>query len=385
MAERFMYMPSLGFCIILTFFLIKFTKTEKLKNRFNNLSQFFTLNLRIFFIVIGISVLYSFKTFSRNKDWKDNITIFGHDVQISENSVTAHFIFGTSLLEDLYPKEKDKVKQDSILNLSIEELKKGMEILLTGSMYAPLYNLKLGNAYLYKKDFQNAMINLEIYRDKYPTPTTQVYSNLGAIYLNLNMYDKAIQSEDSVIKYLPDFSNAYLLKGSALFAKQEYEKAIIQYQKAIELNPKSAESYYNRAIVFANQKKYEEALKDYDKSIELNPDYVEAYVNRGNIFNDEKKYEEALINFNKVIELKPDFAKSYFNRGNVFINQKKYEEAIKDFNKALTLNPDYVEAYVSRGFAKFYSGNKENACLDFQKAAALGSQPAAGFYKQFCH
>ena len=100
MAERFMYIPSLGFCICLTYFLIKLTKTESIKSRFKNLSKFFSFNSALFFLYLGIIVLYSFKTFSRNKDWKDNITIFGHDVQISENSVTAHFIQGSSLLND---------------------------------------------------------------------------------------------------------------------------------------------------------------------------------------------------------------------------------------------------------------------------------------------
>ena len=326
----------------------------------------------------------SFKTISRNKDWKDNITLFGHDANISENSAKAHFNLGTSLLIDLYPVEKDKVKQDSILTVAINELTKGNEIIAGAAIFAPIYNYHLGTAYMYKRDFQNAMINLEIYRDKYPKPKMEVYINLGAIYRNLNMYDKSIEAEDSVIKYSPAFSDAYFNKGLALSEKLEYEKALVQYQKAIELNPKSAVSYYNRAIVFANQKKYEEALKDYDKTIELKPDYVEAYVNRGNIFNDEKKYEEALNNFNKAIELKPDSDKPYFNRGIVFINQKRYEEAIKDFTKAIELNPGYFTAYYNRGIAKFNSGNKESACSDFKKAAALGYQPATDLYKQYC-
>jgi hypothetical protein len=81
MAERFMYIPSLGFCIVLAHFLIRLTKTESVKSGFKNLSGFFALNKRLFFFVFVIGLLYSFKTISRSKDWKDNLTIFSHDVK----------------------------------------------------------------------------------------------------------------------------------------------------------------------------------------------------------------------------------------------------------------------------------------------------------------
>ncbi|MGI8580735.1 MAG: protein O-mannosyl-transferase TMTC1-related protein [Chitinophagaceae bacterium] len=184
MAERFMYMPSLGFCIILTYFLIKLTKTENLKSRFSNLSKFFSVNSFLFMFVFGFIILYSVKTFSRNKDWKDNVTLFGHDVNVSENSATAHFILGTSLLYDVYPNEKDKVKQDSLLNDIISELSRGNEIVSAASTYAPSYNYQLGIAYMYKKDPKNALINLEMYRDKYIKPEIEFITGFAVFTMN---------------------------------------------------------------------------------------------------------------------------------------------------------------------------------------------------------
>ena len=322
MAERFMYIPSLGFCIILTYLLIKLTKTESIKSRFSNLSTFFSVNSFLFAFVLGIIILYSIKTVTRNKDWKDNITIFSHDVNISDNSARAHSILGTSLLSDVYPYEKDKVKQDSILNEAIMELNRGNEILAPAKTKAPIYNYQLGVAYMTKNDLKNAMINFEIYRDNYMNPMLEVYGKLGSIYYSLQMYDKAIQAEDSVIKYSPAFSNAYLYKGMALVAKSEYDKALVQYQKVAELYPESVDLYYNLAIIFANEKKYDEAIKNYDKTIALKPDYAEAYVNRSSIFSDEKRYDKALSDISKAIELNPGLDKSYINRGIIYINTR---------------------------------------------------------------
>jgi hypothetical protein len=52
MAERFLFIPSLGFCILLAYLLIKLTKTEKIKSRFRNLAQFISFNSTLFLLVL---------------------------------------------------------------------------------------------------------------------------------------------------------------------------------------------------------------------------------------------------------------------------------------------------------------------------------------------
>jgi tetratricopeptide (TPR) repeat protein len=222
MAERFMYMPSLGFCLIVTYLLSKWTRTEIIRTNFSKFSKFFSANSRLFTFILIIVALYSVKIIFRNPNWKDTLTIFSHDVHISDNSATAHFIYGTSLLYNLYPSEKDQSGKDSVLDLSIQELNKGVEIMSAVSVKAPIYNFHLGKAYMYKKDYANAVLNLEMYTAKYPNPNFQVYRDLGNAYVELHAYDKALIAEDSVIKHDPASPEAYLNKGLALAGKMQY-------------------------------------------------------------------------------------------------------------------------------------------------------------------
>jgi hypothetical protein len=151
MAERFMYTPSLGFCIILTWFLIRVTKAESIRNKFKDLYQFFALNQRLFFIVLGITALYCLKTISRNPDWKDNLTIFSHDVKISGNSARANQILGSALMISVM-KSADVKSQEDTFRLAKGYLKRALEIY--PEYYAPFSHL--GVIYLYEKKFLHA-------------------------------------------------------------------------------------------------------------------------------------------------------------------------------------------------------------------------------------
>ena len=54
MAERFMYMPSLGFCMALALLIIKVTKTKNDENKFTSLKQMINSNVILFAVVFSI-------------------------------------------------------------------------------------------------------------------------------------------------------------------------------------------------------------------------------------------------------------------------------------------------------------------------------------------
>ncbi|MEP7170497.1 MAG: hypothetical protein ABI855_14100, partial [Bacteroidota bacterium] len=160
MAERFIYMPSFGFCFTITVLLTKVFKAETIKNNANNLAAFFKNNSKIFSVIVIILILFSFKTISRNGDWKDNLTLLSHDVKTSTESARIRYAYGSAILIEQALKEKDKEKKMSLLDKSIEQLEKGVSIL---DSYSDAF-YHLGLAYKEKGDFPNAIKNLEAAR-----------------------------------------------------------------------------------------------------------------------------------------------------------------------------------------------------------------------------
>lgn len=86
MGERLIYLPSVGFCILLGFIF------NKAFERFPKI-----LSITIAVVLVIIISLYSFRITLRDKDWQDNFTFFEKLVQTSPNSAKAHLNYALSL------------------------------------------------------------------------------------------------------------------------------------------------------------------------------------------------------------------------------------------------------------------------------------------------
>jgi tetratricopeptide (TPR) repeat protein len=204
MAERFMYMPSLGFSMLCTMLFIKLMRKETLEKTYNNLYDLFSMNSRLFMIVFGIFFLYSVKTLSRTMDWEDNATLFSHDVEISDKSATAHIIWGKELLLTLAPKETNPGLQKAYISKSLIEFDKALKIMDT-LKFAGLYN------------------------------------NKGCALAESGRLEEAINAFQKEIDWNPNYEDAYKNIGSAYANLKQYSKALEYFNKALILNPSDAE------------------------------------------------------------------------------------------------------------------------------------------------
>ncbi len=146
MNERFMYLPSLGFCLILAYLI-----TEKL--HFKNIAK----DKLVLGSLVFLLTVYSLRTFARIPAWNDNESLFLTDVKNSPNSTKVNTSAGGILLEKAakISNQKDP-KRQVMINQAIQYLKKGLE-LYPGNVNALML---LGNAYYdldrnYDKVFEN--------------------------------------------------------------------------------------------------------------------------------------------------------------------------------------------------------------------------------------
>ncbi|NHM00969.1 hypothetical protein [Flavobacterium difficile] len=271
MAERFMFMPSLGFCLIVAIFSIKLAENWNRKKQNLGFS-------RIAFILGAITLLFGTLTIQRNFDWKDNLTLFSKDVLISSNSAKINFDLAALKLEEseklLREKNKEtanfsKVERDNaITELDGDRYRTSMEaipLLEKSVTIHPLYTiawLKLGNAYHY----------------------------LGQLASNgkesNKMYLEKAQAAYQVVKELEGKNTAQIASEYLGICLMDYGKLIGQQfgnlplattylEQAKSINPKEAEIYLLLGTVYALQNNFDEAIKNAKISIELQPNNEE--------------------------------------------------------------------------------------------------------------
>ena len=271
MAERFMFMPSLGFCLIVATLLIKWAEIGNRKKQNHRFS-------RIAIILGAITLLFGTLTIQRNFDWKDNITLFSKDILISSNSAKINFDLAALKLEEseklIIEKNKEtatfsKVERDNaIAELDAARYRTSMEaipLLEKAVTIHPLYTiawLKLGNAYHYLGQLaSNDKESNKIYLEK----------ALAAYQVVKDLQGK--NTAPIASKYL----GICLMDYGKLIGQQfgNLPLATSHLEQAKSINPKEAEIYLLLGTVYALQNNFDEAIKNAKISIELQPNNEE--------------------------------------------------------------------------------------------------------------
>jgi tetratricopeptide (TPR) repeat protein len=266
MAERFLYIPSLGYCIIVTLFLLKLTKSD-MKIKFTTLTQMVSKNTILFVLVFIIAGLYSVKILSRNPNWKNNTILFAHDAEVSDNSAKSHYNYGCVLLDDLYNNESNPSLKSGILDHAIIELNRAISIYPN---YPEVYSF-LSSAYIKKEDFKNALFYQEKYSQLNNSTDPSIHKNLGYLYEKNKLFDKALAEYDTVLKYEPEFSSAYISKGEIYGLKNMFDESNNEFLKIIKINPKLVTPYIDIGVNYGSAKMYEKALEYFKKAEAIDP------------------------------------------------------------------------------------------------------------------
>jgi len=244
MGERFLYIPSFGFCVIITYLLIRATKAETKKQRSDNFFRVAAVNRSLLLVVVAVCALYSYKILSRNKDWKDSLTLFSHDVKVASNSARTNQNVGSALMLAVM-KSHDKQGQADTFTLAKKYLKKALEIY--PDFYAPL-------------------------------------SHLGVIYIFESKFDSAYDFLKRGVTIMPDDVDLNFNLGLALFHLQKNDSAIKVLTRTVQLSPVHENAYYNLGALYQNKGNVDSALSNYAKVIQLNPNNAGAYYNSGSIY-----------------------------------------------------------------------------------------------------
>ena len=273
LAERFLYLPSFGYCLVLGGLVAKGVTLDRWK-----------VGGMVFLLIC----FYSFNTFARNRDWRDETLFYLRTLNVSPQSSVIQNNLGNILLDK------------GLFDEAEAQFKQALKLKPT---YAIAYN-NLGNVYFRKGIFEPAM---EFYKKaisldpNYP----ETYNNLGNIYDNLGARNQAIDA----------------------------------YKVALRIRPQFAEAHNNLGIAYYHLKMYDAAIQEYEEAIRLGLDTVQVRNNLGNVYDDKGFPEKAILEYNRAIALDPRNYLPYLNLAVVYaLKYKDREKAVYNLKMAESLN-----------------------------------------------
>jgi tetratricopeptide (TPR) repeat protein len=263
MADRFLYVPSLGFCIIVTYYWIRWLGVPDGAG-----SSLGLASLKVLPVYVLLAA-YSYKTYTRNLDWHDNLNLFMTDVRASPGSARAHYGAGNEMLDRLVIPNPDRNSdtRKSALRAAISELDTAVRI----DPAAFLYRLTLASAYMYDDNYakagENASAAIGISGEADPKP----YFILGSADYSLGKYDDAIKYLTiATDKGLNDESTWNYL-GGAYSSMNNFEKAKDCFERALQVNPRSLNGYKNLGSAYGNLHQLDKALVVFRRGLDLYP------------------------------------------------------------------------------------------------------------------
>lgn len=274
MSERFMFMPSVGFCMAITLLLW---------NQFLVGKQTRNLNLAMGLVLVVVFA-FSIRTIVRNSVWKDNYTLFTHDIENSPNSAKLRNAVGGELItqsvkqKDLSDTQKTAMQREAVGHL--------LEAIKLHPNYKNSY-LLLGNAHNYLKEYEQAIQYYQRALSIDPS-YNEADNNLGITYRDAGRYygeqkgdlPRAIQYLEQAYAYRPDEYETVRLLGVAYGIQGNSAKAIEYFKKGIELNPEDADAFFNLGTAWFNAGDAEKANFYHQKALELDPEVLNRRQNK---------------------------------------------------------------------------------------------------------
>lgn len=221
MAERFLYLPSIAFAALVAFGLARARG-----------------NVRVLggaFLAV-LLLLYGVTTFSRNGDWRDEVTLFGRDLARSPESARLHYNLALAYLRQYAFGELRNKSPSQLLPYYTRAEEEFKEAIKMQPDIADAY-LNLGNISGERGDRDRAMRYYE--RALAYGQEPNAYNNMGIIYYDKGFYDKAIACFKRALSY-PDWAApelGYMNMGNAYFMKKDYRRANEAWRQAVRRDP----------------------------------------------------------------------------------------------------------------------------------------------------
>ncbi|KAJ8373507.1 hypothetical protein SKAU_G00040870 [Synaphobranchus kaupii] len=387
-AERVLYMPSMGYCILVVHGL---NRLCSLAGRWGATALTVSMPLLL--------LLFSWKTVQQNEIWLSREALFRSGIQTLPHNAKVHYNYANFLKDRgrnqeaihhyktalrLYPRHASAMNNLGTLTHHPEEAERYYRQALEIN---PLHNralFNLGNLLKSqgKEEEAERMLRSSIL---FGPHFADAYSSLASLFAEQKRFAEANEIYLQGIESCPDSSDLHNNYGVFLVDTGDSERAFIHYQHAVRLKPahyvamvnlgrllrsssenKQAEAWYKRALqvarkveiltplgaLYYNTGRYEEALQVYREAAALQPDSADIWLALAQVLAMAGRSKEAEKMTFGIISKNAGCIECYRLLSAIYSKRGSHEEALDTLEKALQLNPKETGVRAELHFSK---------------------------------
>jgi tetratricopeptide (TPR) repeat protein len=245
-ADRFTYLPQVGFAIAVTWALADAARHWQVPRR------------QLIVGALAVLVVFSVASWHQTRHWRNGVTLFTRAIDAGVVSEVVYNNLGIAF--------EGQQRFDEATEMYRRAVEQNSGYLAAIINYGD--SLRMAGKYEQSLPWLERAYQLDP-SDK------DIANNIATSLIQLGRYDEAILRLEENQKKHPAFADTWINLGLARFRNGKVDDAIADYQAALRIEPKSPSAYSNLAIAFAQQERRLEAIEAFRESLKLRPQDVD--------------------------------------------------------------------------------------------------------------
>jgi len=283
--ERYLYLPTVGICVIAGMILCKLPSNNN-PNTLKGTSGFSTIRVSV---LVSILVLFAAAILERASDYKNELTFWKKAVEASPGSFKAHNSLGNAY------------KRSGVFEKAETHYLKSIEIMPD---YAEAL-VNMGGLYDLQKKYKQAE-GFYLHAAELNPFLVKAYSGLGIVYMNQDKLKEAEEMLKKAVEIDGTMLGSYYFLGQIYERENRLKESLAMYEKLMEYSDMDARELNRLGLLAGKIGNYEAAMKYFQKAVKSNPEYLDPAVNMGNTCFMMKKYSEAEEFYLRALEIEPN-------------------------------------------------------------------------------
>ncbi|XP_033930669.1 protein O-mannosyl-transferase TMTC1 isoform X2 [Pseudochaenichthys georgianus] len=328
-AERVLYMPSMGYCILVA----------------HGLGRLCSLVGRLGTTVLSVSLLlllllFSWKTVQQNNVWRSREALFRSGIQTLPHNAKVHYNYANFL--------KDNIRHQEAIHHYTTALR----------LY-PRHASAMNNLGTLTRDPEEAE---RYYRKALATNPqhNRALFNLGNLLKSLGKEEEAEALLKDSIHFGPHFADAYSSLASLYAEQKRFAEGKEVYLEGIEKCPDSSDLHNNYGVFLVDTGEGELAAAHYQQAVSLKPAHYVAMVNLGRLLRSSNENTEAESWYKRALQVtrKVDILTPL---GALYYNTGRYNEALQVYSEAAALQPHSTDIWLALAQVLAMAGRSKEA------------------------
>jgi tetratricopeptide (TPR) repeat protein len=137
-------------------------------------------------------------------------------------------------------------------------------------------------------------------------------NNLGAAYMNQQLFEKALKNFEQASKLDPSLGIARVNQGIALFNLGRIDPAKALLDEAVKRSTKDPCAWYSLALLEKNSSDPQAAVDAFHHVIEIDPDDADTWYFLGSVYSQLRQFPQAIDTFEHALKINPLHASAQF-------------------------------------------------------------------------